>query len=201
VIENIESKPSAVRVFWGEIAPSDHIAHFYDNDESFLIVLAGFIAEGLENGESTIVIATPQHLSGLEALLVNATDLPGALAENRYVALDAEEALASFMRDGNPDEELFAEMVSSLLRRSSEGGRRVRAFGEMVALLWAKGNRTATVRLEFLWNDFCKKYGFCLLCSYPKAGFTTDPYQAVADICAHHSRHLGNDWTPTQEAA
>ncbi len=200
-MRNIESSSLSTRMFWGEIAPSDHIAHFYDNDESFLLVLAGFIAEGLDQGETTIVIATPNHRLGLEKLLIQVTDLSAALLEDRYIAVDAEEALATFMRDDWPDEQQFTDLISSLLKRASDGGRRVRAFGEMVALLWAKGNQGATVRLEHLWNEFCRKYGFCLLCSYPKAGFTKDPYQAVADICAHHSRHLGNHWTSSEPAA
>jgi hypothetical protein len=35
-----------------------------------------------------------------------------------------------------PDEKLFASLVDYLIKRASKMGRRVRAFGEMVALLW-----------------------------------------------------------------
>lgn len=186
---------SPVRVFWGEIAPSDHIAHFYDDEESFLFTLAGFIAEGLNKGESAIVIATPQHLAGLEQRLENCQlDLPCALIDERYIAVDAEAALASFMRRDWPDDQLFTELIDSLIIRASRKGQGVRAFGEMVALLWAKGRREATIRLEYLWNMFCRDYGFSLLCSYPKAGFTKDPQQSIAEICGHHSRYLGNEW-------
>lgn len=194
-MSTVEQNPSPVRVFWGEIAPSDHIAHFYDDEDSFLLTLAGFIAEGLAKGESAIVIASPQHLAGLEHRLAKCgLDLAGALLEERYIAVDAEAALASFMRKDWPDDQLFAEMVGNLIRRASRKGRGVRAFGEMVALLWAKGQQEATIRLEYLWNTFCRNYGFCLLCSYPRAGFTKDPQQSIAEICGHHSRYLGNQW-------
>lgn len=200
-----EQNLSPVRVFWGEIAPTDHIAHFYDDEESFLLTLAGFIAEGLNKGESAIVIATPQHLAGLEQRLDKCgLDLPGALLQDRYIALDADAALASFMRKGWPDDRLFTETIDNLIRRASRKGRGVRAFGEMVALLWARGEREATIRLEYLWNNFCRNYGFCLLCSYPKAGFTKDPQQSIAEICGHHSRYLGNEWAipaPARRAA
>jgi hypothetical protein len=196
---------SPARVFWGEIAPSDHIAHFYEDDESFLLTLGGFIAEGLAKGESAIVIATPQHLAGLEQRLGKCgVDLASALLEDRYIALDAKSALAKFMRKDWPDDRLFAEMVGNLINRASKKGRGVRAFGEMVALLWAEGQQEATIRLEYLWNMFCRDYGFCLLCSYPKAGFTKDPQQSIAEICGHHSRYLGRDWgmpSPAGEAA
>jgi hypothetical protein len=197
---------SATRVFWGEIAPNDHIAHFYDDDETLLITLAEYIAEGLTKGESIIIIATPQHLSALAHLLgTNGVDLMRPLAEDRYIALDAGVALSCFMVDGSPNEEMFASLVGYLIKRASKNGRHIRAFGEMVALLWAQGNHAATVRLEHLWGECCRDYGFCLLCSYPKAGFTEDPAGSVAEICAHHTRFLGRgeaSWpVPAGEAA
>ena len=196
-----EQNLSPVRVFWGEIAPSDHIAHFYDDEESFLFTLAGFIADALNKDESAIVIATPQHLAGLEQRLEKCQlDLATALLDERYIALDAEAALASFMRKGWPDDQLFADMIDSLIIRASRKGRGVRAFGEMVALLWGKGQHEATIRLEYLWNMFCRDYGFCLLCSYPKAGFTKDPQQSIAEICGHHSRYLGDEWGSPESA-
>lgn len=193
--------PSPARVFWGEIAPSDHIAHFYEHDESLVLTLAGFIAEGLDKGESAIVIASPKHLAALEDRLDKCgVDLVRALLEDRYIALDAETTLASFIREGWPDDQLFEELVTRLIKRASMNGRRVRAFGEMVALMWASGQKEATIRLEHLWSQFCRSYGFCLLCSYPRAGFTKDPRQSIEEICGHHSRALGDDWKSQRPA-
>jgi hypothetical protein len=185
---------SSTRVSWDEVAPNDHIAHFYDDDEKFLITLAGYIAAGLAKGESIIIIATPQHLSALAHLLGSkGVDLMRPLAEDRYIALDATVALSCFMVDDWPDEEKFSSLVRYLIKRASKNGRRIRASGEMVAILWEQGNQAATVRLEHLWNEFCRDYGFCLLCSYPKAGFAKHPAQSVSEICAHHTRSLGRD--------
>jgi len=193
-MSGIGSDISPARVLWGEIAPSDHIAHFYDQEESFLVTLAGFTAEGLEKGEAVIVIAAPKHLAALEDHLGKCgVDLASALLEDRYIALDAEAALASFMRADWPDERLFEELVDKLIKRASRKGRRVRAFGEMVALMWANGQKEATIRLEYLWNQFCRSYGFPLLCSYPRADFKKDPQQSMEEICGHHSRALGDD--------
>jgi hypothetical protein len=205
---NSSTRPSSspTRIFGGEIAPNDHIAHFYDDDQNFMSTLAEFIAEGLAKGESAIIIATPQHLSALAHLLgSNGVDLMRPLAEDRYIALDASIALSAFMVDGWPNEEMLASLVGYLIKRASRNGRRIRAFSEMVALLWAQGNRAATVRLEHLWSECCRDYGFCLLCSYPKAGFTEDPTRSVDEICAHHTRFLGRgdaSWpVPAGEAA
>jgi hypothetical protein len=187
---------SSMAAFWGEIAPNDHIAHFYDDDETFLITLAGYIAEGLAKQESVIIIATPQHLSRLAHLLGSSgVDLMKPLAEDRYIALDAAVALSCFMMDEWPNEQMFASLVSYLIKRASRNGRRIRAFGEMAALLWARGNQAATEQLEQMWNQYCRDHGFCLLCSYPKAGFSDDPAQSIIEIreiCAHHTRSLGH---------
>ncbi len=136
-----------------------------------------------------IVIATPEHRTALEERLAGSgIQVWRAQVENRYIALDAETTLARFMVDGLPDEKLFFECVESLLQRAGSSGRRVRAFGEMVALLWGRGETAATVRLEFLWQSFCQSRAFSLLCAYPKAGFTKDPTKSLSHICAAHSR-------------
>ena len=184
-----ESNFPTSQVFWGEIAPCEHIAQFYENDGVLIDTLTGFVAGGLERGESTIVIATPDHLRSLEERLFrNNIDLPRALIEYRYIALDAEETLAKFMVGRWPDDQLFAELIGSLIRRAAANGRRVRAFGEMVVLLWARGDTAATVHLEHLWQQICQSKSFSLFCAYPKAGFTKDPEESLAEICAAHTR-------------
>jgi hypothetical protein len=176
-------------IFWAEISPSEHIAQFYDTDAVFLDTLAGFIGGGLLAGESTIVIATPPHLKALEHRLDRAgVDVAQAIIEGRYIAMCAETALTSFMANQWPDEKLFAEFVTELITRAQRNGRRVRAFGEMVALLWARGDIAATIRLERLWHEICKSQNFSLLCAYPKTGCTEDASESIAEICAAHTR-------------
>ena len=179
------------QVFWGEIAPCEHIAQFYEHDGVLLDTLSGFIGGGLIAGESTIIIATSEHLRALRERLVAANvDLVTAIIEDRYITLNAEIALSSFMVGEWPDDQLFADLVTGLIRRARVNDGRVRAFGEMVALLWARGHVAATVRLEYLWQQYCQNRNFSLLCAYPKAGFTKDPLNSMAEICAAHTRVL-----------
>ena len=93
-----------------------------------------------------------------------------------------------FLRDGWPDEERFFRLVRGLLSCARRDGRKVRAFGEMVALMWARGQQTATVRLEQLWHRLCADEHFSLLCAYPRAGFTQDASSSISEICAAHSK-------------
>jgi hypothetical protein len=185
----IPLQPISPQIFWGEIAPTEHIAQFYENDNVLVDTLTGFVGGGLNAGESSVVIATHEHLAALHRRLLDSNvDLTRAIAEDRYIALDAETSLARFMINQMPDEDQFRVFVEELMRRGTRNNRRVRAFGEMVALLWARGDSGATVRLEYLWNRIRQNGAFSLLCAYPKAGFTEDPTRSIAGICAAHSR-------------
>src|SRR4029453_8060432 len=177
---NFDVQPARADVFWGEIAPSEHMAQFYENDEVLLETLAGFIGGGLKIGDSAIVIATVEHLKALnERLEASGVDLAAARSVDQYIPLVAKETLAKFMVKQWPDDELFANLVTELIRRARGNGRHVRAFGEMVALMWARGDHAATVRLEHLWQTVCRSKEFSLLCAYPKAGFTEDPFKSM----------------------
>ena len=171
------------------IARTDHFVHFYENEELFLDALSGYIGPGLLTGEVCIVIATEPHRNGLEARLQRSgIDLPSTVSTNQYIALDAERTLAMCMVDGEPDPHRFGTVIGTLLERATAGGRPVRAFGEMVTLLWAQGKRTSATRLEELWNDLGEKQRFSLFCAYPMSGFqhATDT-PSFMDICSKHS--------------
>ena len=176
-------------VFWGELAPPEHLVQMYENDDVFLDTLEGFVAGGLKSGDGVVVIATPQHARGLDARLeVRGIDAQAAIDANRFIVLDAEETLAKFMHGGWPNDQDFDEVIKEILARAGANDRRVRAFGEMVAILWGRGNGAATVRLEYLWHNLCNQENFTLFCAYPKIGFTEFTMDSMQDICNAHSR-------------
>ncbi|HUR40494.1 MAG TPA: MEDS domain-containing protein [Verrucomicrobiae bacterium] len=177
------------RAFWGEIAPCEHLVQLYEQEGAFLDSLEGFVADGISRGESVIAIATASHLQALDArLAARGIPVEQARAEDRYIPLDAADTLSRFMVRNWPDEGLFRTLVADLLKRARAGERRVRAFGEMVAIMWARGEHGATVNLEHLWHSLCKSEDFALFCAYPKSGFTQDAQSSIDQICASHSR-------------
>jgi hypothetical protein len=177
-------------VFWGEIAPADHLVQFYENEEVILNSLEGFLKTGIDSGESVIIIATKERLAALDKRLAKSkTDVKALKKDSAYIPLDAHETLTKFMRNGWPDEELFLQTVKELIAQArGTGNRKIRAYGEMVALLWDQGLNGATVRLEHLWNKFCQAEIFCLFCAYPKAGFTQNPEESIRQICSAHTK-------------
>jgi hypothetical protein len=180
--------------FWGEIALCEHLVHIYANDGAFIESLEGFVAAGLDAGDGVVVIATEPHRWELdERLRQRGFDLGPARLCDQFISLEAEETLSRFIVDGWPDDELFSRVIAELVERAGSDGRRVRVSGEMVALMWARGDCGATVRLEYLWNNLCRQRTFSRFCAYPKSGFTQTADLAVQAICAAHSRVIGDN--------
>lgn len=176
-------------IFWGEMAPCEHLVQFYENDSVFISTLESFVRSGIDSGDSVILIATDGTLKAIDQRMSErGVSLKNARRRNQYVALEAKETLSKFVVNGWPDDELFKKVITEVIDRSRGDGRKVRAFGEMVAVLWAEGKSGATVRLEYLWHRLCEKEVFSLLCAYPKSGFTQDAEASMKEICDAHSR-------------
>jgi hypothetical protein len=144
---------------------------------------------------------TFHRLSGKNHFLAaeHGLDIDALTSNDQYIPLDADETLAKFMINGWPDQKLFTALVTKVIERARKNDRKVRAFGEMVAILWAKGFNGATVRLEHLWNKFCETETFCLFCAYPKAGFTQSASDSLLHICGAHTKMItGNGKSKTE---
>ena len=91
----------------------------------------------------------------------------------------------------SPDRELFTRVVGSLIESIGTRANRwvkVRAYGEMVDLLWQGANHAAAIALEEMWTDLGAVYPFDLLCAYAMAAFAAGPASAgVREICGEHS--------------
>lgn len=189
-----------MQTFWREVAPCSHVVQIYEDQEGFLNLLEGFVAGGIAVGDCVIVIAQAKNRSALaERLASHGYDVEALMAKDQYIALDAEETLAQFMVDDWPDYHLFMNTISAVFQRAHQQQRQVRAFGEMVAVLWAQGKSGATVMLEYLWNTFSEKEKFPLFCAYPKSGFTQDTHSAIKNICSTHSQMVtGSERSKTE---
>lgn len=197
----VEWKRSEVAAFWKDVAPSDHLVQIYNNDEVLLNSLEGFVASGFRSGDSVIVIADLKHLQELDKRLLSSGFKTTALhSMDIYIPVNAKEALSKFMINDWPDDRLFTQLVTDLMARArGRHGRKVRAYGEMVSVLWSRGNQGAAIRLENLWNKFAETEEFCLFCAYPKEGFKGYHGTAVEHICAAHSKLIAGDKKSTTE--
>jgi anti-sigma regulatory factor (Ser/Thr protein kinase) len=171
--------------------PQQHQVFFYLEDHELVASVARYVTEGLSAGEPAIVIATAAHLAALdEALHDHGIDAPLARATGEYLAFDAAETLGSFMVDGSPDADRFLKVIGGMLASTRRAGADIRAFGEMVALLWHQDNVAGAIALESLWNDLAHHQQFSLLCAYPTSALTTAGLDDVNEVCRLHSHVL-----------
>jgi hypothetical protein len=172
-----------------------HAVQFYGNEESLFTTVAGFLSEGLVSREPAIIIATPAHCAAIERHLCGRLiDCDQARRNGDLVMIDAEEMLGQFMIGDVPDPELFEETVGLIVRQMLDGRGRivVRAYGEMVDVLWKQGRAESAIKLEILWNKLAMKYSFALLCGYAMGNFYKQAKQ-LDDICAQHTHVTGPD--------
>jgi hypothetical protein len=174
---------------WRGAGPADHFVQFYRTDDYLIECLAGYVAEGLWNRDAAAIIATPAHrLSLEERLRVKGVDVIGSTLSRQFFTFDARELLGKFMVDDRPDATRFRNVIGEIVREATAKGRRLRAFGEMVALLWQDGNREGAIALEQLWNDLGREQAFALFCAYP-AGLVDNKGDgpSLEHVCGAHT--------------
>ncbi len=179
-----------------------HAVRFYESAESLSRIVADFLNEGFRANQPGIVIATPEHRVAIEAALGALNLDPAALqASGDLLLLDAEDTMATFMVDGVPDGRSFQIKGIELIRRAC-GGRKdctIRAYGEMVDVLWKQGQFVAAVLLEMFWNKLATTQDFSLLCGYAMGSFYKGSQQQ--SICGQHTHVVGDDCTLVRAAA
>jgi hypothetical protein len=166
-----------------------HAVQFYAHDADLYETVATFISEGLIAGEPAIVVATCAHAVEItNHLQEKLIDVAAARRIGDLVMLDAEESLSTFMIGGMPDPRLFSRVIGTVIEQSVRGRERtrVRAYGEMVDVLWKKGQPDAAIRLEALWNELATHHSFALLCGYALGGFQRQTAR-FEDVCRQHT--------------
>ena len=171
-----------------------HAVQFYGSDQSLCTTVGGFISEGLVAGQPAIVIATPLHGAAiLDELKRRLIDVEQARRIGDLVCLDAEECLATFMADDVPDVGSFRKSVGGIIDQALGGRVRtpVRAYGEMVDVLWKKGWSEAAIRLEVLWNELASSHAFQLLCGYSVGNFYKQA-EYFEQVCQQHTHVIAD---------
>ncbi|MGH8995610.1 MAG: MEDS domain-containing protein [Acidimicrobiales bacterium] len=169
-----------------------HVVHFYDHDAGLARLVGDYLGTGLVAGEGAVLVATPAHREAIEAHLAGSgIDVAAVVAAGSLCSLDAEATMARFLVDHRPDVGRFEAAVGGIIRRAGRGERRVRVFGEMVAVLWEANRVTAAMELESLWNGLIARSSFSLLCAYHCASIGADA-QALEHLCSLHSAVLGS---------
>lgn len=171
-----------------------HAVQFYGDEGELFRTISTFLIDGLVSNQPAVVIATPAHTAAiLEQLDGRHIDVQRARRLGDLIVLDAEETLATFMNDGMPDPTLFTRNVGEIILEQAVRGRErtpVRAYGEMVDILWKRGATEAAIRLEVLWNDLASSHTFSLLCGYAIGNFYKQASK-IDEVVAQHTHVVG----------
>ncbi len=185
----------------GGAAAYPHAVKFYNDAESLGRTVADFLAPGLRERQPAIVIATPPHREMIanelarRGLAVRDLENSGDLH-----MLDADDLLTRFMTGTRPDPVRFHAVVDELIERACQGRLpcTLRAYGEMVDVLWRRANADGAIQLEMLWNRVTTSAEFSLLCGYAVGNF----YKQIVNgptmqmVCDHHNHVM-----PAEESA
>jgi hypothetical protein len=176
-----------------EYLDGGHVVQFYGHEEELADRVAGYLLGALQHDGVAVVIATAAHRRAFEGRLTRAgVDLAAAARAGTYRTLDAGDAVRALTTGGQLDRGAFDRVIGRLIADAGQGGRPVRAYGEMVALLWDAGLVNDAVQLEEMWGSLGLTYLFSLFCSYPARSVTGDGHlEAFAEVCRLHGSVVG----------
>jgi anti-sigma regulatory factor (Ser/Thr protein kinase) len=167
----------------------EHVVQFYDHQDDLAGAVGEYLSAAVAAREIAIVIATEEHRHAFEAEMADAgVDTAEARRDGSVIWLDAAETLEQFVHDGQVNPGRFREVVGSLVHDAAKTGRGIRAYGEMVALLWEAGHVLGAIELEKLWNDLAGELSFSLFCAYHIHSAAGEEHaEALHEVCRLHT--------------
>ena len=180
-----------------EAEPDDHLVQLYGRDHQLLAGSVGrYFRVGLRRGEGLLAIASMEHCSAFARELRKEPGYQAAVGEGRLVFLDAELVLAQSMGDGQLILDLVQTAILSAMQemRARVGRARIRAYGELVGILWTAGRIEEAVQLEHYWNRLLRRNSFSLFCGYPIDRLDPDaPSDGLSAVLSAHTHVVTAD--------
>jgi hypothetical protein len=175
----------------GSLVTNYHAVQFYKDEDSLATTAAGFLADGMAQGQPGLVVATAAHTARILAMMrERGLDVDELRRTGELNLFDARKMLSSFMVGNMPDPLLFKSNVGDAIERLCVDRKPcpIRTYGEMVDLLWQDGNSEGAIRLEILWNQLASAYEFSLLCGYAVGHFYKESVGSrFKEVCDQHS--------------
>ncbi len=154
------------KTFLETAPPTEHGVQVYTELDELAPTVGRFLDAGFRVGEPALVIAAPEHWDAFRARISLDADELQTRGLLRYC--DADETLATFMDGAVPSADRFDETVGGILDEVAARfpQQTVRAFGEMVDILFQRGHQAAAMAVEELWNRLLESRKCALLCAY-----------------------------------
>jgi CheY-like chemotaxis protein len=169
----------------------NHALQLHASESSFVDGIAPVFDAALRRGDATCAIVTSDVRDGLrDRLRDRGWNIGGPSGHDRCRVIDAADALDRFMRNGDPDESVLAEIVADLeqYRRAvtDSATGRLTIAGTLAGPLNADGQGRAAVAVERLWNSLTQALPFLTVCGYDAADCHDDATHSWSQACAQH---------------
>ncbi len=176
-----------------DAAPRDHIVQLYQDQDFLNRAVCRFAGAAIANGEGMILVPTLTHWNAFRPRLeAEGVDVEAARERGQLTVVDADEFLPHFMRDGMPDSPVFLGLAADVIGQARAGGRypRVRWWGEMVNVLWERGNVAASMNLEDLFDQLGGEQDVALFCSFLMDNFDGEVHTRMLPRLGTNHSHL-----------
>jgi hypothetical protein len=174
-------------------APRDHIVQLYQDQQFLNRAVCRFAAAAIANGEGVILVPTVAHWDAFRPRLESeGVDVKAAEKRGQLTIVDADNLLPTFMRDGMPDSPVFLGLAANVVSQARGEGRykKVRWWGEMVNLLWERGDVAASMQLEDLFDQLAHEQDIAIFCSFLMDNFNGDVHARMLPRLGENHSHL-----------
>jgi MEDS: MEthanogen/methylotroph, DcmR Sensory domain len=202
-METIEPEHEASQVaadtceHWGHVLaharPRDHVVQLYQDQDFLNRAVCRFAGAALANGEGVILVPTAEHWNAFRPRLeAEGVDVKTAQDRGQLTVVDADELLPRFMRHKMPEAPVFLGLAGEIIARTRGAGRfpKVRWWGEMVNVLWERGDVSASMNLEDLFDRVAHEQDIAIFCSFVMDNFNGEIHTHMLPRLGENHSHL-----------
>ena len=176
-----------------DAGPCDHIVQLYQDEDFLNRAVCRFAGAALANGEGIILVPTLAHWNAIGPRLeAEGVDVAAARKRGQLTVVDADELLPRFMRNAMPDAPVFLGLAADVIGQARAGGRyqKVRWWGEMVNVLWERGDVAASMNLEDQFDQLAKQHDIAIFCSFLMDNFNGEVHTHMLPRLGTNHSHL-----------
>ena len=174
-------------------SPTEHIVQLYQDEDFLNRAVCRFAGAALANGEGVILVPTIAHWKSFRPRLeAEGVDVKAAQKRGQLTIVDAEELLPQFMQNKMPDSPVFLGLAADVIARARGQGSysKVRWWGEMVNVLWERGDAAASMKLEDLFDQLAHKHDVAIFCSFLMDNFNGEVHTHMLPRLGENHSHL-----------
>jgi hypothetical protein len=185
------------RAHWDHIlshaGPRDHMVQLYQDQDFLNRAVCRFAGAALANGEGLILVPTIHHWNAFRPRLeAEGVDIKSAQDSGQLTVVDADELLPRFMQKTLPDGPMFLGLAGEIIAQTRGAGRfsKVRWWGEMVNVLWERGDIAASMNLEDLFDRVAEEQNIAIFCSFLMDNFNGEIHTHMLPRLGENHSHL-----------